>query len=58
MDKILGGGWDQASLNVLMGETNVGKCFFDAIVKIKNIKTGIIEDITIEKLYEKIIQNI
>jgi len=25
MDKIMNGGWDQASLNVLMGETNVGK---------------------------------
>ena len=25
MDKILGGGWDQASLNFLMGETSVGK---------------------------------
>lgn len=25
MDKIMGGGWDHATLNVLMGETNVGK---------------------------------
>jgi len=25
IDKIMSGGWDQASLNVLMGETNVGK---------------------------------
>ena len=25
IDRVLGGGWDQASLNFLMGETNVGK---------------------------------
>ena len=26
---MLGGGWDQGSLNVIMAETSNGKCFFE-----------------------------
>ena len=54
LDKILSGGWDQASLNVLMAETNGGKCFFDGSVKIRNKITGLEEDIKIEDFYNRI----
>jgi hypothetical protein len=55
MDRILGGGWDQASLNVLMGETNVGKCSdFQTIIKIRNRITGVEECIKIGDLFERI----
>ena len=41
VDKILGGGWDLSTFNVIMGETNVGKCCkSDTYIKIKNKKTG------------------
>lgn len=54
MDKVLSGGWDQASMNVLMGETNIGKCFFDSIIRIKNKNNDTIEEISIEKFFELI----
>lgn len=54
IDQILGGGWDQASMNVLMGETNVGKCFFDSTISIKNKITGVEEKIKIEDFYDRI----
>lgn len=54
VDKIMNGGWDQASMSVLMGETNVGKCFFDSYIKIKNNITGIEEDIKIEDFFNRI----
>lgn len=54
-DKILSGGWDQASMNVLMGETNVGKCqSFDTEIVIKNKKTEIVEKIKIGELLLRI----
>jgi hypothetical protein len=57
MDKILNGGWDQASMNVLMGETNVGKCqHFDTRILIRNKITGIEEEITIGKFFSEIKQ--
>jgi len=51
-DSILGGGWSKSTLNVLMGETNVGKCCkSDTYVKIRNKKTGELRKIKIGNLY-------
>lgn len=37
IDHMLGGGWDISTLNVIMAETNNGKCFFyNTICKFKN----------------------
>ena len=58
MDKIMGGGWDHATLNVLMGETNVGKCSdYQAFIKIKNKKTNIIKEIKIGDFFNLIKNN-
>lgn len=54
MDRILNGGWDQASMNVIMGETNIGKCFFGGIIEIKNTHNGKIEKIKVEDFYNRI----
>lgn len=54
MDRILGGGWDQASLSVFMGETNVGKCFFDSYITVRQKDTGEISKIKIEDFYDKL----
>jgi hypothetical protein len=52
VDKILGGGWDHATLNVIMGETNVGKCaHYNTNIKLKNKKTGEIMEISIGDFY-------
>jgi len=48
IDSILGGGWSKSTLNVIMGETNVGKCSkSDTPIRIKSKKTGEIKEITI-----------
>jgi replicative DNA helicase len=55
IDHMLGGGWDIQTLNVVMAETNNGKCFFkDTLCYIRNNKNG--EEITIEidKMFSKI----
>ena len=55
IDKILSGGWDHATLNIIMGETNIGKCSdYQTLIKIKNRKSGEIIEITIGDFYEKI----
>jgi hypothetical protein len=52
IDSILGGGWSKSTLNVIMGETNVGKCsHYQTIIKIRNKKTGKIKNLTIGELY-------
>jgi hypothetical protein len=52
MDSILGGGWNKSTLNVIMGETNVGKCSkSDTPIKIRNKKTGEIKEITIGEFF-------
>ena len=52
IDNILGGGWSKSTFNVIMGETNVGKCqHFDTQIVIKNKKTGEIRNISIGELY-------
>lgn len=58
IDKILTGGWDQASMNVIMGETNVGKCsYYQTIITIRNKNTNKEENITIGEFYERISSN-
>ena len=55
IDSILHGGWSKSTLNVIMGETNVGKCqHFDTQVVIKNKKTGEIKKIKIGEFYEAV----
>jgi hypothetical protein len=57
LDHMLGGGWDIGTLNMLMGETNSGKCFFgNSKLEIRNKKTGEIINITAEKIFSKISQ--
>ena len=54
MDNILGGGWDPASLNIIMGETNIGKCFFSSTeIEIRNKTTDEKEYIEVEKFFER-----
>lgn len=58
MDKIMGGGWDHATLNVLMGETNVGKCSdYQTVIKIKNKNTNDIKEIKIGDFFNLIKNN-
>lgn len=53
IDHMLGGGWDIGTLNVIMAETSNGKCAcYATIVKIKNKKTDIIEDISVDNLFK------
>jgi len=52
VDVLLQGGWDKGTFNVLMGETNVGKCCMGkTMVSIKNKKTGEIKQIKIGEFY-------
>lgn len=54
MDNILGRGWSKSTLNVLMGETNIGKCSkFDTMINIRNKKTGEVKRMTIGEFYLK-----
>lgn len=53
IDSILGGGWSKSTLNVIMGETNVGKCFFsNTYISIRNKNTGEIKKIKAVDFYE------
>ncbi len=55
IDSILGNGWSKSTLNVIMGETNVGKCsHYQTLIKIKNKKTGKIQNLTIGELYSMV----
>jgi hypothetical protein len=41
IDHMLGGGWDISTLNVIMAETNNGKCFFEnGLINTRNVITG------------------
>lgn len=52
MNRVMNGGWDKKTLNIIMGETNVGKCALGSTyITIRNKKTGIISNIKIEDLY-------
>ena len=55
IDTILGGGWSKSTLNVIMGETNVGKCFFsNTYISIRNKRNGEIKKIKIEVFYNMV----
>jgi hypothetical protein len=55
IDKLLAGGWDRATLNVIMGETSVGKCTtFLTNIKIRNKKTNKIENIKLGDFFNLI----
>jgi len=55
VDTILGGGWDRATLNLVMGETSIGKCCkSDTYIKVRNKKTGEIVNIKIGDFHNKI----
>jgi replicative DNA helicase len=57
LDHMLGGGWDIGTLNMLMGETNSGKCCFgNSKLEIRNKITGETINITAEKIFSKISQ--
>jgi len=59
IDQILQGGWDKATFNVLMGETNVGKCgVFDTLITIKNKKTNELKKIKMGDFYNLLKFNI
>lgn len=58
LDHMLGGGWDIGTLNMLMGETNSGKCFFgNSKLELREKKTGKTLIITGEKIFSKISQS-
>jgi hypothetical protein len=53
LDHLMGGGWDVATLNVIMGMTNAGKCVVgDTKIKIKNKVSGEEKEISIEELFK------
>jgi len=54
LDKCLGGGFAYNTLTVLFAPPKVGKCVTgESTIKIRNKKTGIIEEISIEEFYNK-----
>jgi len=58
VDRVLGGGWDRSTLNLIMGSTNSGKCCkSDTYVKIKNKNTGIVSEMMIGDFHEMIKNN-
>ena len=55
LDHMLGGGWDISTLNILMGETNNGKCCIGLTnIKVKDTKTNKIISINLETFFTKI----
>jgi hypothetical protein len=52
---MLGGGWDISTLNVIMAQTNGGKCFFgDGEITIRKSGSSNIENIKIGKMFSDI----
>jgi hypothetical protein len=55
IDHMLGGGWDIQTLNVVMAETNNGKCVHkDTLIAVKNKKTNSIFQISILDLFSNV----
>lgn len=55
MDRVMGGGWDHATFNLIMGETNVGKCLhYQSVIKIRNKQSGDIQEIKIGDFFDLI----
>ena len=58
IDKILGGGWDRSTLNLLMAPTNSGKCAdYQTVTRLKNKKTGEIVEMMMGDFHEMIKNN-
>ena len=56
MDLVLGGGFYSKALFCFIGEMKIGKCLTsDMIIKIRNKKTGVIEEIEIGKFHKRFI---
>jgi len=55
IDHMLGGGWDISTLNIIMAETNAGKCtFFDTELYIRSNKFDTIERYKMGSIFTKI----
>jgi len=55
IDHMLGGGWDVQTLNVIMAQTNGGKCFFgDGYIKVRNLGINQIKEDKIEKIFTEV----
>jgi hypothetical protein len=55
IDHMLGGGWDQGSLNVIMAETSNGKCCLESTkIYIRNKKDNKVKMIDFKSLFTKI----
>ncbi len=55
IDHMLGGGWDVATLNIIMSQTNGGKCsHYNTKIRIKNKENGIVKDVKIGELFKEI----
>ena len=54
IDHMLGGGWDQASLNLIMAQTNGGKCFLGGFLTIRNKTTNEISKVKVEDFFHNI----
>lgn len=57
LDSVLGGGWDLATLNLIMGSTNSGKCCTEGNIHIRNKKNNEVTKVTINKLFNYIKTN-
>lgn len=52
IDHMLGGGWDIQTLNILMAETNAGKCFSsDGVIRVRNKRKNKIISVKISKIF-------
>jgi hypothetical protein len=57
IDHVLGGGWDISTLNVIMAQTNGGKCcHFDTKITIKTVKNDKISDVKLSTVFSKVRQ--
>jgi len=55
IDHLLGGGWDIATLNVIMAQTNAGKCTFCGTgISLRNKRTGCHTETKIDRLFAEI----
>lgn len=53
LDTVLGGGYSPKTLLAFAGIPKVGKCFFrETLIKVRNKKTGLVEQLTIEQFHE------
>jgi replicative DNA helicase len=55
IDHMLGGGWDISTLNVIMAQTNGGKCFFgDGHIKVRNLEKNQVMEYKIGKIFTEV----